>query len=126
MLTEELNMESERDRNALELLLQTVLGELSICKLRGGNSLLTNPLDGQHSAEQKYQFLLLRFLSKLDGSLVINCLQYTTNMRGLLPSRNKPGAVYEPFINVLNLSVQPLGVYYKLLKRNLNSNKSLL
>lgn len=63
MLTEELNMEDERDRNALDSLLRTVLSELNIKKGRGADNLLTNPLDGRHSVEQKYQFLLLRFLS---------------------------------------------------------------
>lgn len=71
MLTEELNMENERDRSALESLLRTVLNELNIRKSRGGDCLLTNPLDGLHSSEQKYQFLLLRFLSKLQQSSFI-------------------------------------------------------
>lgn len=64
MLTEELDMEAERDRNVLVCLLKTVLGELNIKKSRGSECTLTNPLESRHSPEQKYQLVLLRFLSE--------------------------------------------------------------
>lgn len=71
MLTEELNMEMERDRNVLESLLRTILAELNIKKSRGPDCILTNPLEGRHTAEQKYQFVLLRFLSVLMSQMKV-------------------------------------------------------
>lgn len=69
MLTEELNVEMERDRNVLESLLKTILTELDIENSRGADCVLTNPLDSRHTTEQKYQLVLLRFLSKLDARI---------------------------------------------------------
>lgn len=64
MLTEELDVEAERDRNVLDSLLKTVLSELDIKNSRGSECTLTNPLENRHSSEQKYQLVLLRFLSE--------------------------------------------------------------
>lgn len=55
----------ERDRAVLDSLLRTILTELDIKKSKSVDCVLTNPLEGQHTAEQKYQFVLLRFLSVL-------------------------------------------------------------
>lgn len=65
MLTEELDVEAERDRNVLDNLLKTVLIELNIKKSRGDECTLTKPLENRHTTEQKYQLVLLRFLSVL-------------------------------------------------------------
>lgn len=64
MLTEELNVEMDHDKNVLESLLRTILTELNIKKSRGSDCVLTNPLNGKHTNNQKYLLILLRFLSK--------------------------------------------------------------
>ncbi len=63
-LTEELNVEMERDKCVLESLLRTILIELNIKKSRGTECILTNPLESRHTSEQKYELVLLRFLSE--------------------------------------------------------------
>lgn len=64
MLTEELNVEIDRDKSVLETLLETILSELDIKTSRGMECVLTNPLESRHTSEQKYQLVLLRFLSE--------------------------------------------------------------
>lgn len=64
MLTEELNVEMDRDKSVLETLLKTILSELDIKTSRGTDCILTNPLESRHTSEQKYQLVLLRFLSE--------------------------------------------------------------